>query len=231
LDRIRPLFRGAETSPRLRITSPEKRCGKSRLLDLLNVLCPRPLGASNISPSAIFRVIELEHCTLLIDEADSFLRDNEDMRNLINSGHTPEFAFVIRSVPIGDKAWEPKRFSTWCPMVIAGIGRLADTVEDRSIKIAMRRKLRGDKVDRLTRRNKGVREEATALASKLARFAADSLEKLSAQPRIPDALKRPRGLSSVIDAGDRLIDITAEYSTIEKSDNRRTRQRFWRADA
>ncbi len=176
-------------------------------------------------------MIELEHCTLLIDEADSFLRDNEDMRNLINSGHTPEFAFVIRSVPIGDKAWEPKRFSTWCPMVIAGIGRLADTVEDRSIKIAMRRKLRGDKVDRLTRRNKGVREEATALASKLARFAADSLEKLSAQPRIPDALKRPRGLSSVIDAGDRLIDITAEYSTIEKSDNRRTRQRFWRADA
>jgi putative DNA primase/helicase len=182
-------FAVAETSPRLRITSPEKRCGKSCLLEVLNVLSPRPLSASNISPSAVFRVIELEHCTLLIDEADSFLRDNEDMRNLINSGHTPEFAFVIRSVPIGDKAWEPKRFSTWCPMVIAGIGKLADTVEDRSIRIAMRRKLRADKVERLTRRNKGVREEASALASKLARFAGDSLEKLSsAKPLIPDAL-------------------------------------------
>src|SRR5262249_52057090 len=59
-------FAVAETSPRLRITSPEKRCGKSRLLEILNVLCPRPLSASNISTSAIFRVIELEHCTLLI---------------------------------------------------------------------------------------------------------------------------------------------------------------------
>jgi putative DNA primase/helicase len=182
-------FEIAETSPRLRITSPEKRCGKSRLLDVLNLLCPRPLSASNISPSAIFRVIELERCTLLIDEADSFLRDNEDMRNLINSGHTPEFAFVIRSVLSVDKAWEPKRFSTWCPMVIAGIGKLADTIEDRSIKIAMLRKLRVDKVERLARRNKVAREEAKVLASKLARFAADSLEELGgAEPLIPDVL-------------------------------------------
>jgi hypothetical protein len=79
-------------------------------------------------------------------------------------------------------------------MVIAGIGKLADTVEDRSIRIAMRRKLRGDKVERLTRRNKGIREEASALASKLARFAADSLEKLcGAEPPIPACPKRPRG--------------------------------------
>ena len=181
-------FEIAETSPRLHIVSPEKRCGKTRLLELLLLLCPRPLSTANLSPSALFRIIELERCALLIDEADSFLRGNEDMRNLINSGHTPEYAFVIRNVPLGERDWQPKRFSTWCPMAMASIKKLADTIEDRSIRIAMRRKLKAERVERLTRRSP-ARVEAAALASKLARFAADNLENLrDAKPLAPDAL-------------------------------------------
>lgn len=182
-------FEIAETSPRLRIKSPDKRCGKSRLLEALALLIPRSIAASNMSPSAIFRTIDAEHCCLLIDEADTFARDSEELRGLINSGHTRVSAYVIRSVPMSDKKWAPQRFSTWCPMAIAGIGNLPDTVEDRSVTILMKRKLRTEKVERLTRRNKSARADAGLIASKLTRFAADNIECLqNAEPAIPDAL-------------------------------------------
>jgi putative DNA primase/helicase len=161
---------------------------------VLSLLIPRSIAASNLSPSTIFRTIDLEHCTLLIDEADTFVRTrkdagNEDLRGLLNSGHTRATAYVIRNVPAGEKAWQPKRFSTWCPIAIAGIGGLPDTVEDRSITIRMRRKLRSEKVERLTRRNKAARADAATLASKLARFAADNLDKLrAADPASPETL-------------------------------------------
>jgi putative DNA primase/helicase len=141
---------------------------------VLTFLIPRSIVASSLSPSAIFRIIDAEHCVLLIDEADTFIRtragDNEELRGLLNSGHTRASVFVIRSVPAGERAWERRRLSTWCLMVIAGIGKLPDTVEDRSVTISMRRKLSGEKVERLTRRNKNARTYAATLSSKRARF-------------------------------------------------------------
>jgi len=73
---------------KLLITSPEKRCGKSTLLEIFFALVFKSLTASNISAAAIFRVIELVQPTLLIDEADTFLNTNDEMRGIINSGHT-----------------------------------------------------------------------------------------------------------------------------------------------
>ena len=125
-------------SPILLITSPEKRCGKSTMLSLLYGLTNRSLLASNISSAAVYRAIEQWSPTLLIDEADTFLKKNDDMAGVINSGHTKTTAFVMRCD--GD-ANEVKRFSTWCPKVIAGIGSQRDTLEDRSIAIPLRRKL------------------------------------------------------------------------------------------
>jgi hypothetical protein len=45
-------------SPRLSIWSPEKRCGKSTLLDLIHNLLPDSKLTSNISAAALFRTIE-----------------------------------------------------------------------------------------------------------------------------------------------------------------------------
>ena len=67
-------------SPRLVVRSPEKRCGKTTLLNLLLKLVPRPLPCSNITGPALFRTIELAGPTLLIDEADTFLGDQDDLR-------------------------------------------------------------------------------------------------------------------------------------------------------
>jgi hypothetical protein len=59
-------------TPRLAITSPEKRCGKTTLLDVLACLLPRPLSTANISSAATFRTVEAVRPTLLIDEATPF---------------------------------------------------------------------------------------------------------------------------------------------------------------
>jgi hypothetical protein len=65
---------------------------------LLARLAPRPLLSSNISPAALFRIVEKYCPTLLVDEADSFLRDKEELRGILNSGHTRDAAYVVRTV-------------------------------------------------------------------------------------------------------------------------------------
>jgi hypothetical protein len=136
----------ADVSPILALTSPEKRCGKTRTLSLLARLVRRPLPTSNITPAALFRAVESFSPTLLVDEADSFLREREELRGVLNSGHTRATAFVVRTV--GDDH-EARRFSTWAPKAIALIGRLPETLEDRSILVPMRRRAPNEHVERL----------------------------------------------------------------------------------
>jgi putative DNA primase/helicase len=80
-------------------------------------LVPRALLSSNISPALLFRIVEKYSPTLLVDEADSFLRDKEELRGILNSGHTRDAAYVVRTV--GDEN-EPRRFSTWIAGQAAG---------------------------------------------------------------------------------------------------------------
>src|SRR5215470_11360646 len=89
-----------DISPFMVLVSPTKRCGKTSTLIILFYLTPRSELASNISASALFRYIEEVRPTLLIDEADSFLKDNEEMRGILDAGHTKTVASVIRSVEI-----------------------------------------------------------------------------------------------------------------------------------
>src|SRR5205085_1935035 len=92
------VFDAFEVSPLLVLTSPEKRCGKTTLLMLVSTLVPRALPLSNITPSALFRAVEKYHPVLVIDEADSFMTDNEELRGILNSGHRKAMAYVIRTV-------------------------------------------------------------------------------------------------------------------------------------
>ena len=124
-------------SPFLCITSPTRRCGKTLLLIVLGALVPRRLLVSNVTPAMLFRAIEKFKPTLLIDEADTFIRENDELRGVLNSGHTRTTAIVIRAV--GDDH-DPRVFSTWCPKAIALIGKLPGTLADRSIEVPMRRR-------------------------------------------------------------------------------------------
>lgn len=171
-------------APILNVTSPEKRCGKSIVLGILQKLVFKAIQASNITGAAMFRCIDAWSPTLIIDEADTFVTgEKEELRGIINSGHSRSTAFVIRTV--GDDH-EPTRFSTWCAKCMAGIGHLPDTVKDRSIIIALRRKLTSEKVEKLQHVDDAIFEE---LVSKCVRFAQDNMQALRlARPEIPEAL-------------------------------------------
>jgi putative DNA primase/helicase len=166
------LFDVFPVTPRLGVTSPEKRCGKSTLLDVLGCLVPRPLSAANISAAATFRTIELVKPTLLIDEADTFLPDNEDLRGVLNSGHR-QGGSVVRLV--GDKH-EPRKFATHAPVAIALIGTLPGTLADRSIRLRLRRR-RAD--ERIAPFRSDRAEHLTQLARMAARWAFDNRERVA----------------------------------------------------
>jgi putative DNA primase/helicase len=174
-----------EISPFMVLVSPTKRCGKTSVLILLQYLTPRSELASNISPSALFRYVEDTRPTLLIDEADSFVKDNEELRGILNSGHTKTAAHVIRNVEIGGEH-KPRRFSTWAPKAIATIRKLADTLEDRAIIVSLQRKRSGAQVERLRRRDN---DEFAKLRSQAARWAADNVGHLAdPDPQMPAEL-------------------------------------------
>jgi putative DNA primase/helicase len=174
----------AYVSPILGITSPQKRCGKTTLQTLLAALVNRPLPTSNISPAAVFRCIEAWCPTLLIDEGDSFLRDNEELRGVINSGHTRATAFVVRTEEIAGKR-EPVKFSTWAPKAIALIGGLPSTIHDRAIGVPMRRKLPTESVEKL-RQDK---LDFEPLRRKIKRWSQDNVELLKIyDPAMPSGL-------------------------------------------
>ena len=135
----------AEITPRLALLSPEKRYGKTLALNMLQKLVWRPLPASNVTPAAVFRAVDAASPTLLIDEADSFLKDNHELRGILNSGHCRGMAFVIRAV---GEDHDPRQFSTFAPVALAAIGRIPGTLEDRSIIIRMHRKKHDERVKR-----------------------------------------------------------------------------------
>jgi putative DNA primase/helicase len=172
-----------QIAPLAVITAPEKRCGKSQLLFLLERLVKRPIAASNITPAALFRSIDAWQPTLLIDEVDAFMRECEELRGIINCGHTRDSAKIIRVV--GDD-YIPTTFTVWGAKALAGIGRLPDTLMDRSIILELRRKLPHEKTERLRHAEPHLFKTLTA---KLARFAQDYSDKIQqAKPDLPDAL-------------------------------------------
>jgi putative DNA primase/helicase len=170
------------TTPYLAFLSPEKRCGKTRGLVALSFVCANPLLNTSISPAALFRIIEKHAPTMLIDEFDTFLQ-NDELRGILNAGYTRDTAKVPRCV--GDDH-EPREFSVWGPKAFALIGKLPSTLEDRTIVIPMKRKLPGEKVDRLRSRD---REWLKPLRQKCVRFASDiRLQIQQAEPPLPEEL-------------------------------------------
>jgi len=172
-------------SPLLDLSSPTKRCGKSTAVVVVRHLAPAPLLSGNISASSMFRAVSAWKPTLLIDEADTFAKMNDELRGILNAGHTRATAYVIRSE--GDSN-EPRVFHTWAPKVVAAIGRLPDTIEDRSIRIVLLRKpVEIEKKDAFD--DEQVRADCQVVRRKLARFALDHLESIStARPVRPSGL-------------------------------------------
>jgi hypothetical protein len=127
--------------PILLVTSPAPRSGKTTLFEILLKVVNRGLPNNLITPASMFRTIEKYHPTLFIDEADTLLRDNEDLTRIINSAHDSE-SRVTRCDPITN---EPRTYNCFAPVALAGNNPvMAPATRDRCIEIKLKRKLRDD---------------------------------------------------------------------------------------
>lgn len=161
------------------INAPEKRCGKSTLLALMSRMSRRSLSTSNISASALFRSIESYKPTLFVDEIDTFINDSEGLRGVLNAGHSRDSPYIIRCV--GDDN-EPVPFNVYGAKAISGIGKIPDTLIDRSISLTLRRKMK----DEVKKRVRDLPVNITnKIQSQLARWSGDNLQAVKNATPVP----------------------------------------------
>jgi hypothetical protein len=177
----------ADTTAYLHVHSAEKRSGKTRALEVLELLVPSPIRASTISPAALFRLLDMERRTLLLDEVDAIFSpksDREELRGLLNAGYRRGSS--AWRVDVSGKSLTPRAYDAFGCKVLAGIGGLPDTIADRAIPIELRRRRRDEPVESF--RYREVREEAEDLRSRLAAcFHETAVAELAmARPTLPD---------------------------------------------
>ncbi len=166
--------------PRLAIISPEKRCGKSTVLDLIEAFSYKPLITSNMTAASIFRIIDNYQPTLIMDEADTFVAGgSNEIRGIINSGHAKAKAFVTRC---SGESHDVIRYSTWTPMVLASIGDLPSTIMDRSIIIPIKRKAQDEQVKRI---DVDLFDESLAIRQKLLKWSLGNSKGIKDNPVTP----------------------------------------------
>ncbi|GAB4050180.1 DUF3631 domain-containing protein [Catellatospora paridis] len=172
-------------APRLVIRAPEKRCGKSRLLDVVEGASHNPLMTVNASPAAVYRSIGAgDALTLLVDEADTIFGpkagENEDLRGLLNAGHQrgrPAIRYDANTQRV-------ETIETFCMAALAGIGQMPDTIEDRAVVVKMRRRAPDETVKPW--RIKRDRPQMLKLSAELSAWLKPLLTELeSAEPVMP----------------------------------------------
>jgi hypothetical protein len=146
----------ADVTPYINIEAPEKESGKTRLLLTLKALVKNEFSTLDTSRAYIYRKVNQDKPTLLIDEVDTLFgpvvnEGQETMRGILNAGFERGMK-VGRVVDGGRGGLED--FEVFCPKAFAGIGKkLPDTVRSRSITIEMKRKPRNFKLARFRRRD------------------------------------------------------------------------------
>lgn len=153
------------------VSSPTPRCGKTRLLEVLSLIVSNPTRTGNVSEAALFRFIEAESPTLLLDEAEPLKGKSERaeyLRGLLNAGNRRD-AYVTRCVGQNHTV---QRFSVYCPKVVAGIGSMPHTIRDRSILVEMQRRKDSERVERFLFRR--ARPEGENLRGRISAFVSEN---------------------------------------------------------
>jgi Protein of unknown function (DUF3631) len=177
-----------ETTPRLAFLSPEPQSGKTRALEVSELLVPNAVETVNMSSAYLFRRIgaEIGMPTLLMDEVDALFNGKsqaaEEIRGLLNAGYR-RGAMVGRCVVVG-KTVETVESPSFCAVAFAGLGWLPDTLMGRSIIIRMRRRGPQEKVEPFRQRER--RAAGVALQDRLADWAAPLVDEMKhARPEMP----------------------------------------------
>jgi hypothetical protein len=179
----------AEHTPYLTITSVEKGCGKTQTLEVLTLLVRTPWYTGRTTTAALVRKIDQDHPALLLDESDAAFHGPaeyaEALRGVLNMGHRRGGKV---SLCVGQGAEITfKDFDVFCPKAIAGIGKLPDTVADRSIPIELQRKSACEPIERFRRRI--VEPEAEQIRKQLKKWATANVSTLKdLWPPLPEEL-------------------------------------------
>jgi hypothetical protein len=138
-------FEASWATPYLRIISAAPDSGKTLLLEVLTSISRRGWHAINPSVAVLYRKVDRDQPTLLLDEMDNWpLEDRRDALAVLNAGYK-RGARVPRCNERGDL----QGFGVYCPKAYAGLDdrQLAPTLLSRSITIRMETKLASEKVD------------------------------------------------------------------------------------
>jgi 5S rRNA maturation endonuclease (ribonuclease M5) len=182
-------FQAADTTPYLAVTSAEKRSGKTRLLEVLETLVASSWLTGRVTAAVLTRKVHADCPTLLLDESDAAFAGekeySEALRGILNTGHRRGGK---ASCCVGQgAAISFQDFSTFCPKAIAGIGKLPDTVDDRTIPVRLKRVMAGERVERF--RHREIEGEAARLRDELEAWCWANVEKLrEARPELPPEL-------------------------------------------
>jgi Protein of unknown function (DUF3631) len=177
-----------ESTPRIAFLSPEPASGKTRSMEVSELLVPEPVAAVNVTPAYLFRKVGGEDGppTILFDEIDTVFgakaKEHEELRALLNSGHR-RGAVAGRCVTRG-KIVETEEISSYSAVALAGLGWLPDTILSRSVIIRMRRRAPDETIEAFRRRVHAPQGEA--LCRRLAGWAAAVLDEATeARPDMP----------------------------------------------
>jgi hypothetical protein len=180
-----------DSTPRIAFLSPEPGSGKTRALEVSELLVPNPVEAVNVSPAYLFRKVadEAGAPTLLFDEIDTVFgpkaKDNEEIRGLLNAGHR-KGAVAGRCVVRGKKVIT-EELPAYCAVAMAGLGYLPDTILTRSVVVNMRRRAPNETVEPYRRRLEV--EKGEALRRRLEVWASTILERVRDEfPEMPDGI-------------------------------------------
>jgi hypothetical protein len=173
----------AETNPYLRAISPLPNCGKSTLLKVLRYLTRGGWLIARATMSSFVRKMQRTRVTLLLDEADSYLQENEEMRNVLDAGNDPDTATVSLSEKSGD-TWVSTDIDVFVPIVIASIKKLRrmETVESRSITVWLQRATKAERRILTKARRRDLKAMLEPIADRCARWAQDNVGQLAAMP-------------------------------------------------
>nr|WP_100522116.1 DUF3631 domain-containing protein [Mycobacteroides abscessus] len=163
-----------ETTPRLACLSTEPGSGKTRVLEILDLLCHNPLLALDLSMSAFFRIVDDMQPSILLDEVDAIFTGKskseatEDLRRVINNGY--RIGAVVQRVG-GKNRDQVHEFRVFTPVAMAGLGNLPDTLMSRSVIIKMKRRAPGEKVEQF--RDRLHRPVGRQIAERIAQWASE----------------------------------------------------------
>jgi hypothetical protein len=187
------LMEAWESTPRLAFLSPEPASGKTRALEISELLVPNAVEAINVTPAYLFRKVgdkEKGPPTILYDEIDTVFgpkaKENEDIRGLLNAGHR-RGAVAGRCVVHGKRV-ETEEISAYCAVALAGLGWLPDTILTRSVIIRMRRRASSEQVTPFRRRVHAA--EGKELQRRLSAWAACVVDAMAAaRPEMPRGIE------------------------------------------